>query len=503
MIGMTYYREVMADSPVAYWRLGEASGTTAVDAIGSYNGTYVSSPTLGVEGAVVGNTAVTLGGSSYISLGDVLDMGTSDWTIEGWVKTTDSDFAVFSKSVTAAGNGRYGVYYTGGNLNALFDPPSGDVVLASWASTIPKNGSWHHIAATFNRDELMKLYCDGALRASTSISAYNGEDLQSNFLANIGAYQNALNTGVYELLNLVGSIDEVAIYNTALSPARIAAHYAAASVALRTGIRGNVAVRGKVLANTTIGDFVAATGATDTTVLANLTAYLKLQNLWDSVRFFPFKSAQNKGSGTTVYGLGGWTSNNIALVGGPTWGADGVAFDAVDDRGNWPAPGIESLSELWFFDIQKPSSDSLADVYGFAFNQVRNSPINYITANGISGATTGETNIAGINNARFGTDGITWLANAKTQIVTRFSQTGFGMWKSKAAATINKTSGTQDFRPSLAATTAQSLHLNATTTDNGSTYIGFTATTRVALLACKTSLTQAQRETITDYLDAL
>ena len=38
----TYYDTVMADSPVSYWRLGEAAGATANDAAGGNNGTYVN-----------------------------------------------------------------------------------------------------------------------------------------------------------------------------------------------------------------------------------------------------------------------------------------------------------------------------------------------------------------------------------------------------------------------------------------------------------------------------
>ena len=38
---------VESHEPVAYWRLGETSGTTAVDKSGAQNGTYKNSVTLG------------------------------------------------------------------------------------------------------------------------------------------------------------------------------------------------------------------------------------------------------------------------------------------------------------------------------------------------------------------------------------------------------------------------------------------------------------------------
>jgi hypothetical protein len=62
-----YSAAVLADSPLAYYRLGEASGTTMTDSSGnSRNGTYAGSPTLGAPGLVTGDsdTAVTFNGTS-------------------------------------------------------------------------------------------------------------------------------------------------------------------------------------------------------------------------------------------------------------------------------------------------------------------------------------------------------------------------------------------------------------------------------------------------------
>ena len=42
-----YATQVLADSPVSYWRLGETSGTTASDAAGSNAGSYAGGVTLG------------------------------------------------------------------------------------------------------------------------------------------------------------------------------------------------------------------------------------------------------------------------------------------------------------------------------------------------------------------------------------------------------------------------------------------------------------------------
>lgn len=62
-----YSAAVLADNPTAYWRLGDASGITAVDAAASpHNATYNGAPTLGSTGLLVGSadTAVVFNGSS-------------------------------------------------------------------------------------------------------------------------------------------------------------------------------------------------------------------------------------------------------------------------------------------------------------------------------------------------------------------------------------------------------------------------------------------------------
>ena len=51
--GPSYSSSVLADSPLAYWRLGESSGSTAADASGNgRTGSYLNTPTLGAGGAL-------------------------------------------------------------------------------------------------------------------------------------------------------------------------------------------------------------------------------------------------------------------------------------------------------------------------------------------------------------------------------------------------------------------------------------------------------------------
>lgn len=63
----TYAQSVLADGPLAYWRLGETSGTVAVNATGhGYVGTYTGTVTVGQAGTLTGdgNTAALFDGSN-------------------------------------------------------------------------------------------------------------------------------------------------------------------------------------------------------------------------------------------------------------------------------------------------------------------------------------------------------------------------------------------------------------------------------------------------------
>jgi hypothetical protein len=67
-------------------------------------------------------------------------------------------------------------------------------------------------------------------------------------------------------------------------------------------------------------------GAKNTYWIDQLVKYVKVQGLWDAFRIYPFENRTNADTGSTAYGLGGLTSNEMTLVNGPTWGASGLAF---------------------------------------------------------------------------------------------------------------------------------------------------------------------------------
>jgi hypothetical protein len=75
-------------------------------------------------------------------------------------------------------------------------------------------------------------------------------------------------------------------------------------------------------------------GVTDATAKGQINAFvkgIKDLGLYNNMISWPLRSAQNAGTGTTAYSLGGAGIFNGTLTNGPTWGADGVIFDGSND----------------------------------------------------------------------------------------------------------------------------------------------------------------------------
>ena len=88
-----YRNQVLADEPLAYWRLGEPSGTSAADASGNGNtGTYGGSPTLGATGALAGDTDTATsfdGVNDNVSVPNNASLNLNgSFSIEFWAKQT-------------------------------------------------------------------------------------------------------------------------------------------------------------------------------------------------------------------------------------------------------------------------------------------------------------------------------------------------------------------------------------------------------------------------------
>jgi hypothetical protein len=216
---MSYYGTVMNTSGlVAYWRLGEPSGTTVVDAFGTLDGTLTSG-TLGTTGAIVGDsdTAYTFNGTTDVAI--VLTHASielTSGTLEFWFKTASAGAGFRGMVVKKSA---WGVFLDD-NVLKLYDWGGA----AERVTAIdPTDDEWHHIALVFQSGVVNGtiLYLDGVSVLTTTIT------VDSHIIDLTIA---AGDTSPPEQ-RFAGSIDEVALYSSLLSPATVSYHYTAGSTA--------------------------------------------------------------------------------------------------------------------------------------------------------------------------------------------------------------------------------------------------------------------------------
>lgn len=185
-----YYNGVVALSPTAYWRFGEPSGTTANDENSTYNGTYTGTFTLNQTSLITGDadTCVDLDGSTgYVNLGDVLDIGTNDFSIVIWFNVDSLNTArVFSKR----GGGSFGAvegfqfqYTTSTGWNqCVVDAGDGSYTRLNTSSFYGvTTGTTHMAVLTWsNSNQRLRLYIDGSLKETgTTTGTMSGKSIDN------------------------------------------------------------------------------------------------------------------------------------------------------------------------------------------------------------------------------------------------------------------------------------------------------------------------------------
>lgn len=278
--------------PVAAYGFNEASGTTTADASGSANtgtlGTGVTRTTAGKFGS-----SLVFNGSSYVTVPNAASLNlTAAMTLEAWVYPTASGPYATTLMKEQPGDYVYALYGSApSNPSAEINVStahSGERVTTG-PSALPLN-AWSHLASTFDGSTL-RVYVNGAQVAS---KPFSGPIATSTGALRIGG--NAV-WGEY----FRGSIDEVRIYNRALSAGEITTDM-------------NTAVGGTTPPTDTTVPMISITSPTSSATYATSTTPVTLSgSAADNVAVAQVAWTNSAGGSGTATGTTSWSAPSIAL----------------------------------------------------------------------------------------------------------------------------------------------------------------------------------------------
>jgi hypothetical protein len=197
------------DGLASWWKFDEGTGTIAYDSGGVNNGTIYGGTTW-TTGHI--NGAFSFNGSSnYVDCGS----GASKYdniTVSAWMKTSTNGVLVSNRY----DNGSYGTWYTLSSSNLeLGDNTNGGYKYVTF-NTPTLNSAWHHIVYTKDGTN-HAIYVDGSLDQQFTSNA----DISKSVPLYIGKKYNK----TYDIFWFNGIIDDVRIYNRALSVTEVALLY--------------------------------------------------------------------------------------------------------------------------------------------------------------------------------------------------------------------------------------------------------------------------------------
>ncbi len=266
-----YPLAVLADHPIAYWRLDEAdngtgnNGLPAFDYISGNNGIY-SNTTLGATGypidagvavnsdgaAQFGSLATSDSFAAFIQNIDFglaasnspAQLGNGEFSVEAWVFGVQGGNRGIVTKGYGGGNQTlpYGEQFSlqtsaaGANFEFLVNDAADDTANLTYV-TSPNALSgdfvtplWYHLVGVCDQTNgYIYLYKNGLLAGRSALGAGKGILSAPTTPLSIGAKQTADDSGNYTG-QWIGTVDEVAIYNKALTSNQVQNHYFAAGI---------------------------------------------------------------------------------------------------------------------------------------------------------------------------------------------------------------------------------------------------------------------------------
>ncbi len=199
---------------VGHWKFDEGSGTSAADSSGSGNNAALFGSPSWITGKV-GSGALSFNGSNYVKAPNSASLRiTNDFTISAWIKR--GAINVYSEIINKvdAPDADYEFYINDQNQLQFYAAtlsPQG----ATASGTLNDTASWHHVLVVRNGNTTT-FYVDGSQRGSATQTGSMSPSNRELYIGSITPQGYGYWTG---------ALDEVRIYNRALSSSEISNIY--------------------------------------------------------------------------------------------------------------------------------------------------------------------------------------------------------------------------------------------------------------------------------------
>jgi len=229
---------------VGYWSFDSgAMGTTSAQDLSGRNNTGWL---MGGVAKVIGKLGQALsfnGTSRYVNMGNVADLGIGDATIVAWIKPTnvsqasqiickrqnDGGYPMYTLSVgSTVGSALNSSKKISAMFNDRYEVCSGTTQAYRTTNDVV-DGNWHHVVTVRKSGIAPKIYIDGVDSAVTSACGSSGNtnvNTTNTAQFGVGACVHGGPLGLYN-----GLVDDVRIYNRALSASEVSSLYKSSGVA--------------------------------------------------------------------------------------------------------------------------------------------------------------------------------------------------------------------------------------------------------------------------------
>jgi hypothetical protein len=245
LLASQYSDTIVADMPIAYWKLDQTTGGTAIDVIAGNNATFFNNPAGGNPTGVPyddGSSILLNGTDQYIELPNTGLLDLQAFSIEVWAR---------SRSDVSGGCALYANFPTGGFFTGSgivirmpFNNCQGDFIeygsgfgeadFLYWnADGFVSLDEWHHVVITFIYQETpvflneAQIFIDGEYFSSsfpsTNIDYTNQTSGQPVDLVRVGVDVNFSGDLNYDYFS--GYLDELAFYDYVLTAEQVERHY--------------------------------------------------------------------------------------------------------------------------------------------------------------------------------------------------------------------------------------------------------------------------------------